>query len=150
MTSKTWSLLMIAVVLGGAIYTRAGAAEDTSPPVTKPASDPSHVFEMRKYYAMPGKLDALQARFRNHTTKLFEKHGMTNIGYWTPAEGPEAGKVLIYLLAFPSREAKDAAWKGFRTDPEWKRVREESEKDGKIVEKVESTILSPTDYSAIR
>ena len=149
MTSKTWSLLMIAVVLGGAIYTRAGAAEDNVQPVTRPASDP-RVFEMRKYYAMPGKLDALQARFRNHTTKLFEKHGMTNIGYWTPAEGPEAGKVLIYLLAFPSREAKDAAWKGFRTDPEWKRVREESEKDGKIVEKVESTILSPTDYSSIR
>lgn len=113
-------------------------------------SEAGRVFEMRKYYAMPGKLDALNARFRDHTTKLFEKHGMQNIGYWMPAEGPEAGRVLVYLLAYPSKEAKAAAWKGFREDPEWKKARDESEKDGKIVEKIESTILSATDYSAIK
>ena len=118
-------------------------------PTTKPAAS-GRVFEMRKYYTHPGRLDALQARFRNHTTKLFEKHGMENVGYWEVTDGPEAGKVLVYLLAYPSIEVKEASWKGFRNDPEWKKVREESEKDGKIVEKVESTILKATDYSKIR
>jgi len=117
-------------------------------PTTAPSS--GRVFEMRKYYALPGRLDALNARFRNHTTKLFEKHGMENVGYWVPTEGPEAGKVLVYLLAYPSKEAKDTAWKGFGNDPDWKKARAESEKDGKIVEKIESTILSGTDYSAIK
>lgn len=117
---------------------------------TKPAAGSGRVFEMRKYYALPGRLDALNARFRDHTMALFEKHGMENIGYWVPTEGPEAGKVLVYLLAYPSLEAKDAAWKGFVNDPEWKKARDASEMDGKIVERVESTILKATDYSAIK
>ena len=126
------------------------AAAQPAPPTTKPTQSGGRVFEMRKYYTLPGRLEALNARFRNHTTKLFEKHGMENIGYWEITDGPEAGRVLVYILAYPSMEAKDAAWKGFRNDPDWKKAREESEKDGKIVEKIESTILTATDYSAIK
>ena len=144
-------LVVIAIFTVASVSTT-DAQTAAAAPTTKPAgaAPDGRVFEMRKYYALPGRLDALNARFRNHTTKLFEKHGMENIGYWMPTEGAEAGRVLVYLLAYPSREGKDAAWKGFRDDPEWKRVREASEKDGKIVEKIESTILSATDYSAIK
>jgi hypothetical protein len=153
MSAKVFSFCVVAVALIAAaavVPTRAADAQPAAAPTTKPAASGGRVFEMRKYYTLPGRLDALNARFRNHTTKLFAKHGMENIGYWTPTEGPDAGKLLVYILAYPSLEAKEAAWKGFRDDPEWKKVREESEKDGKIVEKVESTILKAMDYSAIK
>ena len=147
--ASTWSGLTF--VLFTCILVAPAFAADPVPatPTTKPTAS-GRVFEMRKYYTLPGRLDALQARFRNHTTKLFEKHGMENVGYWEVTDGPEAGKVLVYILAYPSIDAKNAAWKGFRDDPEWKTVREESEKDGKIVEKVESTILKATDFSKIK
>jgi hypothetical protein len=103
------------------------------------------VYEMRTYYAEPGKLDALNARFRDHTCKLFEKHGMTNVGYWVPIDNPDSK--LIYILAFPSREAREKSWKAFGADPEWKRVQKESEADGKLVGKIESVLLQATDYS---
>jgi NIPSNAP len=111
------------------------------------------VFEMRTYYANPGKLEALHARFRNHTTKLFEKHGMTNVGYWVPIDGQTGaatGNTLVYILSYPSMEARKKAWDAFQNDPEWKSVKDASEKDGKLVEKVDAGFLSPTDYSAIK
>jgi hypothetical protein len=107
-------------------------------------------FELRTYTANPGKLADLNKRFREHTNKLFVKHGMQLVGYWTPADGPEAQNTLIYILAYPSREAREASWKAFQADPEWKTVRTESEKDGRLVEKVESKFLNPTDYSPIK
>ncbi len=110
----------------------------------------ARVFELRTYTAAPGKMAALNARFRDHTCKLFEKHGMTNIGYWNPADPNEAEKKLVYLLAFPSREAAEKSWQAFRDDPEWKTAREASEKNGRLVEKVESVFLSPTDYSPLK
>jgi hypothetical protein len=110
----------------------------------------TRIFELRTYHAAPGKLDALNARFRDHTNKLFEKHGMTIIGFWTPTDPKEADKTLIYILAFPSKEAADKSWKAFRDDPEWKTAREASEKDGKLVDKVESVYLNPTDYSPLK
>ena len=110
------------------------------------------VYELRTYTASPGKLDALNARFRDHTCALFQKHGMELIGFWTPTEGPEAdgNRILVYILAFPSKEAKVASWKAFQSDPDWIKARTESEKDGKLVEKVESTLMNATDYSAIK
>jgi hypothetical protein len=112
----------------------------------KPAPAP-RVFEMRTYYTHPGRLDALNARFRDHTNKLFVKHGMDLVGYWTPQNKPDT---LVYILAYPSREAREASWKAFQADPEWKKAAAESEKDGKIVAKVESVFLDPTDYSPIK
>jgi len=110
----------------------------------------SRVFELRVYHAAPGKMEALHARFRDHTCNLFKKHGMTVIGFWSPMAPQESQQTLIYLLAFPSKEAADASWKAFQEDPEWKAVKEESEKNGALVEKVDSTFLNPTDYSPIK
>jgi hypothetical protein len=117
----------------------------------KPASkDDNRVFEMRTYYANPGKMDALHARFRDHTCKLFEKHGITIIGFWSPMKKEDAEQKLVYMLAFPSMEAAKKSWKDFSNDPEWKKVHAESEKDGKLVAKIESVYLNPTDYSPIK
>ena len=111
--------------------------------LTASAQD-TRLFETRIYYTEPGRLEALLTRFRNHTTKIFEKHGMTNIGYWVPLH--EENK-LIYVLAYPDRAARDAAWKAFGADPEWVKVRTESEVSGKIVSKVESIFMDATDFS---
>lgn len=110
----------------------------------------SRVFELRTYTAAEGKLDAVVARFRDHTVKLFEKHGMTNIGYWIPQDEPLARNTLIYILAHKSREAAAKSWEAFRTDPEWLRVRKESEAGGKLVIKVESVFMGPADFSRLK
>jgi NIPSNAP protein len=105
------------------------------------------VYELRVYHAAPGKLPELLARFREHTTKLFERHGMKNVGYWTPVDEPEKSKTLIYILYHPSRETAAANWKAFQDDPEWKSVKEKSEANGKLTEKVDSTFMALTDFS---
>jgi len=111
----------------------------------------TRIFELRTYTAAPGKMDALNARFRNHTNRLFVKHGMTIIGFWMPAKQKEGEEKLIYILAYPSKEAADKSWKAFRDDPEWKKVVAESEKDGKLLAKPpESVYMNPTDYSPLK
>ena len=114
------------------------------------AQSESRVFELRTYTTNEGKLDALQARFRRHTMRLFEKHGMTNVGYWVPEEGPLAQNTLIYIISHPSWEAAKKNWAEFRSDPEWKRVARESEAGGKIISKVESMFMNATDYSPLK
>ena len=111
---------------------------------TATAAD-TRCYEMRIYYAAPGKLDALNARFRDHTCKLFEKHGMVNIGYWLPVTNTE--NKLVYLLGYASREAREKSWKEFMADPDWQSAAKESEKDGKLVLKADSVFLSATDFS---
>jgi hypothetical protein len=110
----------------------------------------TRVFEMRIYYANPGKMEALHARFRNHTNKLFVKHGMTLIGYWSPTDPKQAEEKLIYILAYPSKEAAEKSWKAFREDPAWIKAKGESEKNGVLVKKVDSVFMNPTDYSPIK
>lgn len=110
------------------------------------ADEPDNrLFEMRVYYAAEGKLDALHARFRDHTVKLFEKHGITNIGYWTPVDNPQ--RELTYFLAYPDREARERSWKAFMADPEWQSAYRASEVDGKLVSKVVSKFFQATDFS---
>lgn len=111
------------------------------------AEQTTTVYELRVYHAAPGKLAELLARFRDHTTRLFEKHGMNVIAYWTPLDDPERGNTLIYILQHPSREAAASNWKSFQDDPEWKRVKEVSEASGKLVEKIDSTYMALTDFS---
>lgn len=108
------------------------------------------VFEMRTYTTNDGKLDALHARFRDHTNKLFEKHGMEMVGYWTPVDGEESKNTLVYMLAYPDRASRDKSWNAFKNDPDWKKAFAESHKDGVIVKKVVSQFLTPTDYSPIK
>jgi len=110
----------------------------------------ARVFELRTYTAPDGKLDALQQRFRDHTRRIFDKHGMTSIGYWIPQDDPMKSNTLIYILAHPSRDAAKKNWADFAADPEWKKVSEESQKDGPIVSKVVSVFMDATDYSAIK
>ena len=117
-------------------------------PKPNPQSTSATVYELRVYHTYEGKLDDLLKRFRDHTTKLFEKHGIKNVAYWVPVDEPLKGKTLIYILEHPSRDAAAANWKAFQDDPEWKTVRDKSEANGKIVEKVDSTYMALTDFSA--
>jgi len=105
------------------------------------------VYELRVYHAAPGKLSDLERRFREHTIQIFDRHGMKSVAYWTPLDEPEKSNTLIYILQHPSREAAAANWKSFGDDPEWKTVRDKSEANGKLVEKVDSTFLALTDFS---
>jgi len=110
-------------------------------------ADSDLVYELRVYHCYEGKLPGLLKRFREHTTTIFEKHGMKNVAYWTPMDEPQKSSTLIYILAHPSREAAAANWKAFSADPEWQSVQKASEANGKIVEKVDSTFMTLTDFS---
>jgi hypothetical protein len=110
----------------------------------------NRVFEIRTYTAPPGKLDALNARFRDHTIKVFDKYGMKSIGYWVPQDAPLKDNTLIYVLAHESREAAAKSWAAFRADPDWVKTKAESEKDGPLTTKVESVFVDPTDYSPLK
>ena len=139
------------ITLGGLLALRAPAADDDK---ARPASASKLIssgkerfFEMRTYYAAEGKVEALDARFRDHTNKLFVKHGMDLVGYWHPVDKPN---VLVYILGYPSREAREQSWKDFNNDPEWKAAKSKSEEHGTLVTKVDQVFMTPTDYSPIK
>jgi hypothetical protein len=114
------------------------------------AESAKRVFEIRTYTAQEGKLEALNARFRDHTIPIFEKHSMKNVGYWVPQDAPLKQNTLIYILAHPSREAAAKNWEAFRNDPEWQKARAESEAKGPLVSRVESVFVEATDYSPMK
>jgi hypothetical protein len=136
-------------ILGLAALATLGLTAAALPPAAQ-AEEGQRVFELRTYTTAPGKLDALQARFRDHTVALFEKHGMTNVGYWISADAPSSGDTLVYLLAHDSREAAGRSWDGFRKDPAWATAKEASQVGGRLVIKVESVFLTSTDFSAMK
>ena len=107
------------------------------------------IFELRTYVANPGKLPALQRRFREHTLALFARHSMEVIGFFTPTEGDAADRTLVYLLAFPDRATADRTWEEFRADPDWIKAKADSEVDGVLTERVDSVFMDPTDYSPL-
>ncbi len=113
------------------------------------AAEPAPVYELRIYTVHPGKMPDMLARFKNHTCKLFERHGMANVGYWVPVEQKDSNK-LYYILKHASRTAAEASWKAFGSDPDWVKVRTESEAKGPIVMGVESKFMAATDFSAIK
>lgn len=115
-----------------------------------PAQTSGPVYELRIYTTLEGRLPALLARFREHTTRIFEKHGMENVGYWVPVDPPKSQNTLYYVLRHKSREAAAASWAAFRNDPDWLKARSESEVSGKIVERVESVFLGATDFSKLK
>jgi hypothetical protein len=126
----------------------------SSSPVSAQATTSSagagHVYELRTYTATEGKLANVNARFRDHTVRIFAKHNMKSIGYWTPLEGPTADTTLVYILEHPSREEARKNWAAFSADPEWVKAKTESEVGGRIVAKAESVFLNPTDYSPLK
>jgi uncharacterized protein (DUF1330 family) len=135
------------ITVFAALNILADDAATTSPSLAKD----SRLFEMRTYHAAPGKLEALHARFRDHTNKIFTKHGMDLVGYWVPMnkEG-QYENTLVYIIAFPSRAAHDKAWKDFSADPEWQAAKTASEKNGALVVKVDSVFMTATDYSPVK
>jgi hypothetical protein len=141
-------LLILAGSLGAAAIATAQAAAPT--PGGSLAPD-SGAFELRTYTAAPGKLDALHARFRNHTNRLFAKHGMKIVGFWVPSDKDKgADNTLVYLLRYPDRAAREKAWEDFRKDPAWIAARDASEANGKLVDKVDFVMLTATDYSPMK
>jgi len=110
----------------------------------------NRVYELRTYTCFEGKLDALKARFRDHTIEIFKKHGMESVGYWVPQDPEKSKNTLIYILVHPSREAADQHWKDFAADPEWKKVAADSEANGKIVQKVDRVYMDPADFSKLK
>lgn len=120
---------------------------DFSPRFGPSARENERVFELRTYTAAPGKRDDLLARFRNHTMELFERHGLENVVYWLPEDRDDQ---LVYMLAFPSRFARNEAWREFVMDEEWQKAYEASREDGPLVKNIESILLRPTDYSPVR
>ncbi|HET9704081.1 MAG TPA: NIPSNAP family protein [Vicinamibacterales bacterium] len=114
------------------------------------AQNANRVYELRTYTAPEGKLPDLQARFRNHTMRIFERHGMKNVGYWVPQDAPAKDNTLIYIISHESREAAKKSWAAFAADPEWQKVNKESNANGKILAGVVSVYMDPTDYSPIK
>lgn len=137
------AVLLAVGYVGGRMSATDAVAQAAQPQSTR-------VFELRTYTTHPGKLDALNARFRDHTVKLFDKHGMTNIVYLRPMDAPQSQNTLVYLLAHDSREAAKASFDAFRNDPDWVNARKASEAAGPIVVKVDSVFLTPTDYSPMK
>ena len=144
------------LVAGGSIMATMMATQSQAEEKPK-----ERVFEMRVYIAHEGKLEDLHKRFRDHTNKLFVKHGMELVGYWTPNDDQQKNplitalnedpkQTLVYILAYPSREAAAKSWAAFRDDADWKKAYAESHKNGPLVKKVISQYLAPTDYSPIK
>jgi len=140
MSKQSWIVVVAGLVLGA--FMQCARAAD--------APAPARVFEIRTYHCLPGRLEALNKRFREHTMKIFEKHGMTNVAYWTFEDSPAKEDTLIYVISHASREQAKKNWDEFRNDPEWKAVAAASEADGKIVEKVDSVFVDATDYSPLK
>ena len=132
-------ILLSAGLMFGALLSPARAAD----------APKARVFELRTYHTLPGRLDALNKRFREHTMRLFQKHGMTNIGYWVPQDSPARDNTLIYVISHASREQAKANWAAFLADPEWQRIPPDSQKDGKIIDRIESVFMDATDYSPL-
>ena len=140
MSKRSWLFLVAGLVLGAGLQWTHAAGADSG----------SRVFEIRTYHTLPGRLDALQKRFREHTMRIFEKHGMSNVAYWVPQDSPARETTLIYVISHASREQAKANWAAFIADPEWKKVAEDSQKDGKIIERIESVFMDATDYSPLK
>ena len=147
MTRQRLALIVYSVVVFGA---GVAAGELWSGPVAAKAQAAPRVFELRTYTAPDGKLQDLHRRFRDHTLRIFAKHGMTNVVYLSPQDAPLSSNTLVYLLAHQSREAAKQSWSAFSNDPEWKKVASESQVNGRLVANVVSTFFDPTDYSPMK
>jgi NIPSNAP len=111
---------------------------------------PHHVYELRLYHVNEGKIDALKARFGDHTDAIFKRHNMKSIGYWSPKDAPSSQNLFIYILEHPSRQEAEKNWAAFQADPEWQKVKAESEANGPLVDHIDRYFMDPTSYSALK
>jgi len=141
-------------VLACVVFSATAAYAQNSQPEAAPSpslKSTGRLLELRTYYAMPGKLEDIHKRFRDHTLQIFAKHGMTVVGFWGPVYKKDGSEnKLVYMLSFKDRAERDAKWKEFAADPEWQKVSKESDANGKILEKVENIFLYDTDYAAAK
>ena len=151
MKAQVLAAVAVLVLAVGVLSLRAAddkrSQSEARPAAARQGSGKGRFFEMRTYHANEGKLDALDARFREHTNRLFQKHGIELVGYWHPVDQKDT---LIYILAYPSKAAREASWKAFQDDPEWQKAKAESERGGVLVQKVDQVFMTPTDYSPIK
>jgi hypothetical protein len=142
---------LLIVLLFVAVAITLPSAEESKTAASPSIAKDSRCFEMRTYYAAPGKFEDMNKRFRDHTCALFKKHGIELVGFWIPQEKEKGSEnTMVYILAHKSREEAKKSWAAFSNDPEWQKVRAESEANGKLVEKMESVYLSATDYSPMK
>jgi hypothetical protein len=113
------------------------------------SKSPQHVYELRLYHVHEGKADALRNRFGNYTDAIFKRHNMKSVGYWVPEDAPDSQKLFVYILEHRSREEAKKNWDAFRADPEWQKVKAESEKNGPLTDKIDNYFMDPTSYSAL-
>jgi hypothetical protein len=121
--------------------------------VRLPASSPQsthHVYELRLYHVKDGKIDALKARFGDHTDAIFKRHNMKSIGYWSPEDAPDSQNLFVYILEHPSREEAEKNWAAFQADPEWQKVKKESEANGPLVDHIDHYFMDPSSFSALK
>lgn len=137
---KTASLLSF--IAGGAVtlgFSNAGGP-----------SSSHHVYELRLYHVNEGKMDALKARFGDHTDAIFKRHNMKSIGYWIPEDAPYSQNLFVYILEHPSREEAGRNWAAFQADPEWIKVKAETETQGPLANHIDSYFMDPTSFSALK
>jgi hypothetical protein len=147
---KMWAVAAIGAAFVLGFVAHGVVSEPVAHAQSSAQSAGAKVYELRTYTAPEGKLEELHARFKNHTLRIFQKHGMSNVAYFRPQDSPLKENTLIYLIAHPSREAAKQSWSAFGKDPEWQKVAQESQVNGKIVAKVESVFLDATDYSPMK
>ena len=114
------------------------------------AKPPEHVYELRLYHVNAGKIDALRARFGDHTDAIFKRHNMKSVGYWSSEDVPDSQNLFVYILEHPSRQEAEKNWAAFQADPEWKKVKAESEANGPLVDHIDHYFMDPTSYSALK
>jgi NIPSNAP len=137
---KAWSLLWF---IGGAAVTLGFSNLGGSKTL-------QHVYELRMYHVNEGKMDALIARFGDHTDAIFKRHHMKSIGYWVPEDAPDSQNLFVYILEHPSREEAQKNWAAFQADPEWKKVKADSETQGPLAKHIDSYFMDPTSFSALK
>jgi len=142
---KGWSVSVLALVsfAAGSLITARLAQ------MNQVRADSNRVFELRVYHSVPGKLPALELRFRDTASKLLAKHGLDAVGYWVPEDAPASNNTFIYILAHPSREEAKKNWAAMFADPGFKEMMKAEQAD-KLVEKVDSTYMHPTDFSPLK
>jgi len=143
-------MLVLGIAIGALISPLASAPVRAENQAQAPVREPATVYELRTYTTNEGKLPALQARFRDHTMKIFERHGIHSIGYWVPQDAPRSSNTLIYIVAHASREAATRNWDEFRQDPEWQQVAAASEANGKLLAGIESVYMDAADFSPMK
>ena len=135
---------ILALLLGGAVVLGFSTLRGSN------AQPPQHVYELRMYHVHQSKADALKNRFGDHTDSIFKRHNMNSVGYWVPEDAPDSQKLFIYILKHPSREEAEKNWAAFKADPEWQKVKTETEANGPLVDQEDSYFMDPTIYSALK